>query len=109
MKILCVGDGNMSFALALATLFGNDVLGLVVMMDVSERGVKKMYGMMEDMVEVLEVSGVLVVYGMECETLGTKSGSATLRGRAGGLNFDCVVFNFFDVGVGKVGMLSVRV
>lgn len=49
-----------------------------------------------------------MVYGMECETLGTKSGSATLRGRAGGSNFDRVVFNFPDAGVGKVGMLSVR-
>ena len=108
MKILCVGDGNMSFALALATLFGNDAPGLVVTTDASERGAKKMYGTMEDTVEALEASGASVVYGMECETLGTKSGSATLRGRAGGSNFDRVVFNFPDAGVGKVGMLSVR-
>jgi len=108
MKILLVGDGNMSFALALATLFGNDAPGLVVTTDASERVAKKMYGAMDDTVEALEASGASVVYGIECETLGTKSASATLRGRAGGSNFDRVVFNFPDAGVGKIGMLSVR-
>jgi len=108
MKILCVGDGNMSFALALATLFGCDAPGLVVTTDASEGAAKRMYATMEDTVEALEASGASVVYGIECETLATKTASGTLRGRAGGSNFDRVVFNFPDAGVGKVGMLSVR-
>lgn len=105
-RVLLVGDGNLSFGLALATLFGNDASGLVVTCKEPEHVAKKVYPSCSDNAETLEACGATVVFGVECEAL---AGAAAELQRSVGGAFDRVVFNFPDAGVGKVGALSVGV
>jgi 25S rRNA (uracil2634-N3)-methyltransferase len=109
MKVLCVGDGNMSFALALATVCGNEGTNLVVTTRETLGVARKIYGDACDAtVEALEACGATVHFGVECETLRARAKTLqeTSSGSAGA--FDRIVFNFPDAGVGKVGPLSVQ-
>lgn len=106
---LLIGEGNGSFGLALATLFGGDATRLVVTTALTARASVRAYGeSFCDTVEALEQSGASVAYGVACETLASEKARLALRERIGGSAFDRVAFHFPDAGCGRVGTLSVR-
>ena len=108
-KTLLVGDGNLSFGLALVTLFGGDGSGVVATTALGRGASAAAHGTaFEDTVEALEASGASVAYGVECESLASEGARRALRERIGGGSFDRVTFNFPDAGCGRVGELSVR-
>jgi len=108
-KTLLVGDGNLTFALALVTLFGGDGSGLAATTALSRGASARAHGtMFEDTVEALEASGASVAYGVECESLASEGARRALRERIGGGSFDRATFNFPDAGCGRAGELSVR-
>jgi 25S rRNA (uracil2634-N3)-methyltransferase len=107
-RVLLIGDGNMTFALALTTLFGGDGSGVVATTDVARRDAGRALAGHEDVCEAIEACGGAVVHEITCDDLGDDGVRAALRARVGGKAFDRVVFNFPDAGCGRVGALSVK-
>ena len=106
-RVLLVGDGNMTFALALTTLFGGDGSGVVATTDASRRDAGREHAGHEDVCEAIEASGGAVAHEITCDALGDEGVRRALRKKVGGKAFDRVVFNFPDAGCGRVGTLSV--
>ena len=107
-RVLLVGDGNMTFALALTTLFGGDGSGVVATTDARRGDAGREHAAHEDVCEAIEASGGTVAHEITCDGLGEEGVRRALREKVGGKAFDRVVFNFPDAGCGRVGTLSVR-
>eukprot|EP00227_Mantoniella_beaufortii_P003586 CAMPEP_0197611256 /NCGR_PEP_ID=MMETSP1326-20131121/55015_1 /TAXON_ID=1155430 /ORGANISM="Genus nov. species nov., Strain RCC2288" /LENGTH=287 /DNA_ID=CAMNT_0043179885 /DNA_START=45 /DNA_END=905 /DNA_ORIENTATION=+ len=117
MKILLVGEGNLSFALALVTLFDGDGAN-VLATSFDRHGVARAaYPDCRDIEESLEAAGAGIRFGVDAEDYkGLSKTAKEWWGGAGGphgggtqfAGFDRVVFNFPDRGVGTVGLLPVR-
>jgi len=102
LRVLMIGDGNLTFALALTTLTGGDGRGVVATTNASAEANARRHG--SETKEALEACGARVVFGVECENLKAKA-KALVSTKEG---FDRVVFNFPDCGFGRVGAMSVR-
>ena len=124
MRVLLVGEGNLSFALALVTLFDGDGAN-VLATSLDKRGVAvAAYDDFEDIVQSLEAAGAATRFGVDVEDGDAlrrvarqwwASGDDEGAQYAGGVGpggvfkgFDRIVWNFPDAGVGTVGWLSVR-
>ncbi|ACO66724.1 predicted protein, partial [Micromonas commoda] len=90
MRILLVGEGNLSFALALTTLFDGDGSNLLVTSFDRQRIARAAYPYCEDVEESLTESGAAVVFDVDVEE------PDALRG-----GFDRIVFNFPDAGANQ--------
>ena len=126
MRILLVGEGNLSFALALTTLFDGDGSNLLVTSFDRQRIARAAYPYCEDVEESLTAAGAAVVFDVDVEEPDVLRGVAKRWWAAGdddggdnptGLGvgpgghfkgFDRIVFNFPDAGVGVTPPLSVR-
>ena len=118
MRILLVGEGNLSFALALTTLFDGDGSNLLVTSFDRQRIARAAYPYCEDVEESLTAAGAAVVFDVDVEepdalrgvakrwwAAGDDDGGDNPTGRGVGpgghfKGFDRVVFNFPDAGVG---------
>ena len=125
MRVLLVGEGNLSFALALVTLFDGDGAN-VLATSLDKRGVAvAAYDDFEDIVQSLEAAGAATRFGVDVEDGDAlrrvarqwwASGDDEGAQYAGGVGpcvcvfkgFDRIVWNFPGAGVGTVGWLSVR-
>ena len=126
MRILLVGEGNLSFALALTTLFDGDGSNLLVTSFDRQRIARAAYPYCEDVEESLTESGAAVVFDVDVEepdvlrgvakrwwAAGDDGGGDNPTGQGVGpgghfKGFDRIVFNFPDAGVGVTPPLSVR-
>lgn len=126
MRVLLVGEGNLSFALALITLFDGDGSNLLVTSLDRQRVARAAYPYCEDVEESIEASGAAVVFDVDVEEPDAlrrvakdwwKAGDVQTDGdRAGACvgpgghfkGFHRIVFNFPDRGVGTSGPLSVK-
>ena len=107
-RVLLVGDGNMTFALALTTLFGGDGSGVVATTDASRRDAGREHAGHEDVCEAIEASGGTVAHEITCDGLGEEGVRRALREKVGGKALGRVGFNFTQAGFGRVGKQSVR-
>ena len=127
MRILLVGEGNLSFALALTTLFDGDGSNLLVTSFDRQRIARAAYPYCEDVEESLTESGAAVVFDVDVEEPDALRGVAKRWWAAGdddGMRdnptgqgvgpgghfkgFDRIVFNFPDAGVGVTPPMSVK-
>ena len=76
MRILLVGEGNLSFALALTTLFDGDGSNLLVTSFDRQRIARAAYPYCEDVEESLTESGAAVVFDVDVEEPGALRGVA---------------------------------
>ena len=126
MRILLVGEGNLSFALALTTLFDGDGSNLLVTSFDRQRIARAAYPYCEDVEESLTAAGAAVVFDVDVEepdvlrgvakrwwAAGDDDGGDNPTGQGVGpgghfKGFDRIVFNFPDAGVGVTPPPSVR-
>ena len=121
MRVLLVGEGNLSFALALVTLFDGDGAN-VLATSLDKRGVAvAAYDDFEDIVQSLEAAGAATRFGVDVEdgdalrrvarqwwASGDDEGAQYAGGVGPGGVFKDLdrTWNFPDAGVGTVGWLS---